>query len=148
MMKKKIFFMLFFCFHTFLWAETNSLAYYDLAKIKDTFPTSQVHRKASKYDVITVENSLQGYTLILYAYPSKDFAKKMYYDTLQTAARQNLLAFLSDTGYTTLLDTEAGIVYGFFVEEGEFISVRFTNLEVIPDILNIISEKLGSWKKI
>lgn len=145
-MKKKLLFPLFFLLYVLLWAESNTLEYYNLKNIQASFPTSTVERKASKYEVVAIENHFQGYTIFLHHYPEENLSQKIYYDTLQEAAKQNLLNFFSKTGYTTLIDVEHGFIYGIFSEKKDFVSVRFTNIDSIPHVLSTLDKKYSNWK--
>lgn len=145
-MKKKLLFPLFFSLSIFLRAENNTLEYYNLKNIQASFPTSKVERKSSEYEVVAIENTFQGYSIVLHHYPEATLSQKMYYDTLQEAAKQNLLNFFSATGYTTLIDIKHGLIYGFFAEDKDFVSVRFMEVDTIPPVLRTLDEKYPSWK--
>lgn len=147
-MKKKLFLALFFLFHLLSWANKNNANYYNINKIQEDFPTSSVEQKIQNYDSVTISNPVQGYVILLTHYPDKFSATRTYYDMLQEAASQNFLGFFSDTGYTTFIDADQGIVYGFLVEDSDYIVVRFHNLDIISSTLQILDQKMESWKKI
>lgn len=150
MMKKMKF--LFFLFLLLPWklfafsSETEVKKYYDIPKIQKNFPTSNIRRQNAAYDAVTIENGFQGYTIILAHFNTPMQAKSFFYQTIQDAAKQNLTMFFSENGYTTLLDFHRGIVYGILSEEEDCISVRFTNIEAISEILPIVDKNIDTWK--
>lgn len=128
--------------------DTEVKKYYDIPKIQKNFPTSKVRRQNASYDAITIENNFQGYTIILAHFDTPIQAKSFFYQTIQDAAKQNLKLFLSENGYTTLLDIDRGIIYGILTEEENCIFVRFTNIDTISEILPILDKNIDSWKMI
>ena len=145
---------LFFLFLILSWkaaafsSKTEVKKYYDIPKIQKNFPTSHVRRQNAPYDAVTIENTFQGYTIILAHFNTPMQAKSFFYQTMQDAAKQNLTMFFSEKGYTTLLDFHHGIVYGILAEEENCISVRFTSIEAISEILSIVDKNLDTWKTI
>ncbi len=152
---KKIKFLFFF-FFLLSWKgfafsferETEVKKYYSIPSIEKNFPTSNIRRQDASYDAVTIENSFQGYTIILAHFETPIQAKSFFYKTIQDAARQNLTMFFSEKGYTTLLDIHRGIIYGIMTEDENCISVRFTNIEAISEILPILDKNIDSWKTI
>ncbi|AYZ73298.1 hypothetical protein EGX98_04125 [Fusobacterium necrophorum] len=127
-------------------SETEVKKYYDIRKIQKNFPTSHVRRQKTPYDAVTIENGFQGYTIMLAHFNTPMQAKSFFYQTIQDAAKQNLTMFFSEEGYTTLLDFQRGIVYGILTEEENCISVRFTSIEAISEILPIVDKNIDTWK--
>ncbi|MBR8732934.1 hypothetical protein [Fusobacterium necrophorum] len=127
-------------------SETEVKKYYDIPKIQKNFPTSHVRRQKTPYDAVTIENGFQGYTIMLAHFNTPMQAKSFFYQTIQDAAKQNLTMFFSEEGYTTLLDFQRGIVYGILTEEENCISVRFTSIEAISEILPIVDKNIDTWK--
>lgn len=133
------------CFTISSFAE-EATRYFDIAKIEKSFPTSRISRKASRMELISIENPLQGYTILLHHHSDVASMRSIYLQTLRESSEQDLIVLFSENGYTTFLNIERGIVYGVLMEENDMISLRFQNIDIIPDILSIINNNIDSWK--